>query len=94
MASSGPSTDTWVAITTCKNRQLILQNHKIKRNNKSPDRVPAVHRVSAGANAAILRYKVAAIAHCKTDSSLGDARVFPRDPASPRYTRVPMGTAG
>lgn len=34
-------------------------------------------------NAAILRHKVAAAAHCKTDSSLGNSSVLPRDFPNP-----------
>lgn len=59
---------------------LILRSETPPRTPPSPPPPPPP---SAVGNAAILRHKVAAAAHCKTDSSLGNSSVLPRDFPNP-----------
>lgn len=74
IAKSGPSTETCVAMTTCKSDIFV-------------DRVIRTLRQCKCSQPAILRFKVAAAMHRKTDSSLGTLG-RPQGPRTPSNTHA------
>lgn len=79
-------------VQTCYRKWLVAahllilgqQSQPVNRSSLIlwPKTPPPPETVVVG-NAAILRHKVAAAAHCKTDSSLGNSSVLPRDFPNP-----------